>query len=58
MEIAKKTTVSIKVETNIEEIMAKVEKLVSLLKEANYIIEELDSEGLKVNLLKIGGRGC
>ena len=46
----KKTTVSIKAETNIKEIMEKVERLESLLKEANSIIEELASEGLEVNL--------
>lgn len=47
----KKTTVSIKIETNIKEIMEKVERLKSLLEEAKSIIEELASEGIEVNLL-------
>lgn len=42
--------ISIKVETNIKEIMEKVERLENLLKEADSIIEELASEGLEVNL--------
>lgn len=42
--------INIKVETNIKEILFKLEKLEDLLKEANYIIEELASDGLEINI--------
>lgn len=42
--------INIKVETNIKEILEKVERLEAVLKEADSIISELASEGLKVNL--------
>lgn len=42
--------ISIKVETNIKEIMEKVERLENLLKEADSIIEELGSDGLEINI--------
>lgn len=42
--------INIKVETNIKEILEKMERLEALLEEANSIIEELASDGLEVNL--------
>lgn len=42
--------INIKVETNIKEILEKVERLEDLLKEANSIIEELASDGLEINI--------
>lgn len=42
--------INIKVEANIKEILEKVERLEALLEEADLIISELASEGLKVNL--------
>ncbi|MDY5463209.1 hypothetical protein [Hornefia butyriciproducens] len=43
-----KTTVSIKAETNIKEIIEKVERLEALLKETNSIIDEITSDGLEI----------
>ena len=42
--------INIKVETNIREILEKVERLETLFNEANSIVEDLTSEGLEVNV--------